>query len=435
MKIRPYEIVNYDKNVFTIRGEQGDQAEFISEYQLSLLQAAERNHNWAPVIFPDSGISTKSHQKAVVDLWQKMRRAGVAATTENKSLESVAPNFVGLHSLSATLLGILHRPFAFFTPMQIFFLLAVCLLGTILFFPMGANFSQGASVFPLALFIAGGYFTTAASLSIRSLLQVAGLRRLGRVVKKYRLSLAGPFIYLNFDRSEFLMVARRERIWLALVGVLSPFLLTFIFSLFFLAHWIGIASLAVVALFAALTMVVQLCPIYPTDGAVLLQMWQNPYQKENGIANELRSLIEGRIYFEKKMLPIVLFLLLSAWLYSDILNSYFSEYAQHLQGSSLGSFSRAIANLLLLAPLFLGFSLVLNRWRAGAKNPGKPQAIDLPVAEQLQALEKIPLFPLNSSGRLGGNIVNYAIHASHFINMWMVKRSFNRVMREMPFLY
>jgi hypothetical protein len=160
MQILPYEIVNYDENVFTIRGENGQRAEFLTEYQVALWNVYLEKKSWAPVFFPPSCISTKSHQQACLDLLKKLKAAGVISAQEsNDPLAAKAIRMEGLHSLSAAILGLLHRPFAIFTPMQMFFVLSVCLLATILFFPLEANFTQGYAQFPLAQFLVGGYFT------------------------------------------------------------------------------------------------------------------------------------------------------------------------------------------------------------------------------------------------------------------------------------
>lgn len=395
MELRPYELAAYESDAFAIRAKGGEGVEFITAYQRRLLQDFEHYKDWLYVLFDSTSVSTRAHQKACLDLTAKLHKLGILpAETQETKLEPKPLRFEGFDSMAALILGILHKPLALFAPWQIFALELLLVLVSVLFFPFESDPARGYKEFPFAWFFLGAYFAVFGALSLRSLFQLAALRKLGRDAQRMFFSFAGPFFYLDFSREGFYMVRRNDRALLALIGLAAPAALIALFVLLHLAKIVSPASVFLVASASLAAAAGLLCPFLKADGAEFLHTWLYPQEKNEKVGQGLRDAAAGRAIFDVTFALPALIALVSFWIYVDSLRGFFSAYAPILSESGMARFTLAFAYFLMLAPFFLVFSQAIDgiRFRSSRKKSAPPTEQVLPVEERMKAIDRIPLF-------------------------------------------
>lgn len=430
MLLKPYEAGRYDEESVVVCNPANAKQELFSDREYAIVKFLKANESQSllALLMPNIGIAKKTHIDQCLRVLTKLKRMQIAdyfsitgrklssgTDTHDMMPKKEKIEFTSLNTLAAAAFGVAGRILA---PLKSTGLLALVVsLAAIAFalFPYGripVALKEAPVSYSAMFFVA--WLAASLSFSVRALVQASFLQALQREPINPVFTLYFPAITLSADTRPVNLYGYKHRAQLAILGLVSPFAVSGVFTLLALAKAISpVTAFSGFASCAAVTLVLA-CPFFRFDGAELLQAIMFREALEEGVSKQLRQVLVIRRQLSREMqISIGLSLLwLVAWL--DCLRSFWENmaprFAEDLAGGVFSPKAGAAVSMLLLTALAVlpAAFLLVHHYRAGLQRKHKRVVVEkdkvkdsLTFEERIAALEKIPLFAyLNDQERL-----------------------------------
>ncbi len=430
MQLNPFEAGRYDEESIVVANPANGKQELFSEREFAIVKFLKQNEKQSllALLMPNIGIAKKSHIEMCLRVLSKLRRMQIAdyfsitgrkPESNTDTLEMFPAKqrieFTSLNALAATIYGLFAKMFAPLGPNGLLGLVVVLAALAFAFFPFDAvpESFMGTPPSYLGMF-AISFLVGSFALSFRALMRAAFLRGAGRDFRYPALALYFPLIALSADTREVNLLGFRARVQMAVLGLISPFVLSSVFTLF---AFLGVMSPAGAFVgFAACTAVslVLAGPIFPFDGAELLQAIFFREELEEKVSNGVREVLQAKSHLGREMIFVLFLTLVWFLVWCDCLSAFrqliSGRLAEDLTAplgpariGAVAAFSLLFALLLAPVGVMLFHDLRLRSKIARRKVVVQKDKVrdSLTFEERIAALEKIPLFAsLNDQERL-----------------------------------
>jgi CRP-like cAMP-binding protein len=430
MQLKPFEAGRYDDEAVVVSNPVNGKQELFTEREYAVVKFLKQNEkqNLLALLLPNIGIATRAHIEMCLRVLRKLKRMQIVdhfsitgrqpssdtVTTEVKT-EKTRLDFPGLNALAATIVGVAGKALARAgAPGLLGGAVGLAAIGFALFpFDVVENTVRDASV-SYALLFAVVYLSACLALSWRTLIQAAYLRAHGREALEPAFRFVPPFVALAADCRAVSLFGFKARLQMAVLGAAAPFSVSCFFSLLAAAGWmhpptafVGFAAGAGISLFL-------LCPVFPYDGAELLQASLFRGELDVTVSTQLREVFRLKGRYERELLFAIgaSFAWLFVWL--DCVRAFRETLAPRLaadffEGAPAARSGAMAVTAAIIVLIFLPVIVIFAhhlRWKARMRQrrvvvaKGKVQE-SLSFEERIAALDKIPLFTyLNDQERL-----------------------------------
>jgi CRP-like cAMP-binding protein len=430
MELKAFEAGRYDEESIVVSNPVNGKQELFHDREYAIVKFLKQNEKQSllALLMPNIGIAKKSHVEMCLRVLGKLKRMQIAdyfaitgrkPTSDTVTIE-LAPEkarleLTSLNALAATAFGVAGRALAPLGHAGLLALVVALAALSFAFFPFDAVVTALRDASPAygPLFVLG-YVTACLAWSARALVRAAFLRGFGREAQDPAVTLVPPFVSLAADTRAVNLFGYKARAQMAVLGVITPFAVSAVFTLLSSAHVIGpVAAFVGFAACAGVSLALA-CPLLPFDGAELLQALLFREELGEGVSSRLRGIFKVRGSFGRELVFALVLALVWMGVWLDCLRSFreslSARLAQDLAGPSLtAKIGAGVTILLILALIFLPIGLVAYEHLRGRALRNRRRVVvqkdkvkdSLTFEERVAALEKIPLFAyLNDQDRL-----------------------------------
>jgi CRP-like cAMP-binding protein len=429
MRLKPFEAGRYDQENLVLLNPANGKMELVNEAEFQIVNFLKQNEdqNLLALLIPNIGIAKKSHIVACLAVLGKLKRmqvldhqdiTGRQPESDTGTLELRVKRekiqIGGLRALSAMVFNLTGKFLGLAGAPGLMALIGLLGLAGFLLFPL-QDVYQGlrndSLSYPLLLLTF--YLTGCLALCARALVQGAYLKALKREPANPGLAFIFPFFSLDADFRSVSILGYRARLYMALLGLATPFAVASLFTLLLLLHLVpsGVGYMGFAA--CMLVELVLICPFLSFDAAEALQVLFFREELEEHVADRYSRFFRPVGNMSPEMLTLlgVGLAWVIAWLdclrvfWETIVARIATDLASGGGAAIAAGFSVALFGAFVAGPLLMLIGQVVVAMRHKKKNrlvvEQKEVRDSLSFEERMAALEKIPLFAyLNDQERL-----------------------------------
>jgi CRP-like cAMP-binding protein len=431
MQLKPFEAGRYNDDSILIRNPENDKQELFKEEEFEIVKFLKENESESllALLLPNIGVAKKDHIVLCLSVLKKLKSMQIVdySTITGRKLQSDTGtleldlgrqklDLPGARTFAAVCFGVAEKALSWAGPYPLFLLTLGLAAFSFLYFPFQRveNSLEGGGV-PYLQLLLTIYLGASAALSFRALLQAAFLKSFGGEGRNPGFSFFFPLVSLDCRKTDVNLFGYKERIQMALLGLLAPLAFSALFTGLLLLGLIGV-PVAFFGLSACiLATLVLACPFVSADAADILHVLFLRNELNERVSTGLRGIFQTRGSLSREMLAglIATLVWLIAWL--DCLRMFWEAVSEAV---SADLFSPKVLTLQLGAGFLIALLLALvmmpvavfvfgfARDKFGSRKKRivvRQESVkdSLSFEERMAALEKIPLFAyLNDQERL-----------------------------------
>ena len=279
--VQAFKLSNYHEDSYIIKNPQFHRYELINNYQLNLLEQLREGVDLATILFPKTGVATTYHFQNCIHLVRKLQNLHLLKLYDESVLKDdptrttqVTMDLLTVsHSLAEKFIQFGGRLFSYLPSSLFFMIFSVSMITTVFFAPgLISNMTWSFSTLGSILVV---YFGVSLCLLIRQLVRAAYLYRTMRSPFLIRFSFLSIFPTISLNASDVWMEGYKSRLNLTIIGILSPFIVSFLsigLSVF------SIISFDLAAFFVAASSIaffLNLFPLFGEDGSELIYLFSS----------------------------------------------------------------------------------------------------------------------------------------------------------------
>lgn len=417
--IHPFEVAPYNAGTFVIKNPRNARYEIVSEYQAALLEILEHGGQIAALLFPSNSIATVRHFEQAMSLLRLLKRLEVieiqmpvvreqGMRIDPKALLRQASLLNWIQPLAEVLIEVCARPLRILPPLALIGLLLVSALFSVWYFPSVPSQNLELSGAGTWIGLAIIYLSAMIGLNIRTLFRAAFFHGVRRTILSRRFRWLGPFLSLDLDARDLWMSGHQARLQFAILGLLSPILLSSTAILAQRFHLLSPTHAYLMAIGGFGASLLLLFPFAEEDGEEFLHLLMFGRKLERSLARESWEALIAEKGAEQIVRRRVIWTMVATlvWsiIWSDASRTAIGIFLPGIAASFwpwqgfLVALGAALALLVLFSmlwsPVFYFLSRLMLHHLAQKKGEATSPLRSLSDGDRLAHLGRIPLFAL-----------------------------------------